>query len=74
MRRTVPRHDRLLVIGAGAVGLGMADAMRQRGIAFDQVEADEGVGGNWRHGVYQGVHIVSSKHSTAYADYPMPAH
>ncbi len=63
-----------MVIGAGAVGLGMADAMRQRGIPFDQIEADDGVGGNWRHGVYQGVHIVSSKRSTAYADYPMPAH
>src|SRR3984893_1147428 len=74
MRRTALRHDRLLVIGAGAVGLGMADAMRQRGVAFDQIDADEGVGGNWGHGVYQGVHIVSSKRSTAYADYPMPAH
>ena len=52
----------------------MADAMRQRGIAFDHIDADEGLGGNWRHGVYQGVHIVSSKRSTAYADYPMPAH
>ena len=48
--------------------------MRQRGIAFDHIDADEGLGGNWRHGVYQGVHIVSSKRSTAYADYPMPAH
>jgi hypothetical protein len=74
MRHTVSRHDRLLVIGAGAVGLGMADAMRQRGIPFDHIDADVGVGGNWRHGVYQGVHIVSSKRSTAYADYPMPAH
>jgi Flavin-binding monooxygenase-like len=74
MRRTASRQDRLLVIGAGAVGLGMADAMRQRGIPFDQIDADHGVGGNWRHGVYQGVHIVSSKRSTAYADYPMPAH
>ena len=34
----------------------------------------DGVGGLWRHGVYQGVHIVSSKKSTGYTDYPMPAH
>jgi hypothetical protein len=74
MRSSASRHDRLLVIGAGAVGLGMADAMRKRGIAFDQIEADKGIGGNWRHGVYEGVHIVSSKRSTAYADYPMPDH
>lgn len=74
MRRTALRTDRLLVIGAGPVGLAMADAMKQRGIAFDQVDAGDGVGGLWRHGVYQGVHIVSSKKSTGYIDYPMPAH
>jgi cation diffusion facilitator CzcD-associated flavoprotein CzcO len=50
----------------------MADAMRQRGMAYDQVDANDGVGGNWRQGIYEGVHIVSSKRSTAYADYPMP--
>jgi hypothetical protein len=74
MRGTSSRLDRLLVIGAGPVGLGMADALRQRGIAFDQVDANDGVGGNWRQGIYRGVHIVSSKRSTGYADYPMPAH
>jgi hypothetical protein len=52
----------------------MADALKQRGIAFDQVDAGDGVGGLWRDGVYQGVHIVSSKKSTGYTDYPMPAH
>ena len=74
MRRTASRTDRLLVIGAGPVGLAMAEALKQRGIAFDQVDANDGVGGLWRHGVYQGVHIVSSKKSTGYTDYPMPAH
>ena len=74
MRGTSSRLDRLLVIGAGPVGLGMADALRQRGIAFDQVDANDGVGGNWRQGIYRGVHIVSSKRATAYADYPMPDH
>ena len=74
MRGTSSELDRLLVIGAGPVGLGMADALRQRGIEFDQVDANDGVGGNWRQGIYRGVHIVSSKRATAYADYPMPAH
>ncbi len=74
MRRTASRTDHLLVIGAGPVGLAMADALKQRGVAFDQVDADDGVGGLWRNGVYQGVHIVSSKKSTGYTDYPMPAH
>lgn len=66
-------RQKLLVIGAGPVGLGMADALRQAGIAYDQVDANDGLGGNWHHGVYSTVHIVSSKRSTAYADYPMPA-
>jgi hypothetical protein len=65
--------SRLLVVGAGPVGLGMADALRQAGIPYDQVDAATGIGGNWRHGVYSTVHVVSSKRSTAYADYPMPA-
>jgi cation diffusion facilitator CzcD-associated flavoprotein CzcO len=67
------RRDRLLVIGAGPVGLGMASALKAHGIAYDQVDANEGVGGLWRQGVYRSAHIVSSKRSTAYADFPMPA-
>lgn len=74
MRGTSSRLDRLLVIGAGPVGLGMADALRHRGVAYDHVDANDGVGGNWRDGIYEGVHIVSSKRSTAFADYPMPSH
>ncbi len=74
MRRTASRTDHLLVIGAGPVGLAMADALKKRGVAFDQVDAGDGVGGLWRTGAYQGVHIVSSKKSTGYTDYPMPAH
>jgi len=74
MRRNAFTTDRLLVVGAGPIGLAMADALKQRGIAFDQVDASDGIGGLWRHGVYQGVHIVSSKKSTGYTHYPMPAH
>lgn len=65
-------RSRLLVIGAGPVGLGMADALAREGIAYDQVDAANGIGGNWQHGVYSTVHVVSSKRSTAYADYRMP--
>ena len=52
----------------------MADALRRRNVPFDQVDANDGVGGNWRSGIYEGVHIVSSKRSTAFSDYPMPSH
>lgn len=65
--------DKLIVIGAGPVGLGMAAALKSAGIKYDHVDQGEALGGNWRHGVYSTVHIVSSKRSTAYADYPMPA-
>src|SRR5712672_2979190 len=68
------RRDRMAVIGAGPVGLGMAKALKERGIAYDQLEADDDVGGNWYHGVYRTAHIISSRKTTEYADYPMPAH
>jgi hypothetical protein len=65
-------QSRLLVVGAGPVGLAMADALRRAAIPYDQVDAGSGIGGNWRHGIYSTVHTVSSKRSTAFADYPMP--
>ena len=61
------------MIGAGPVGLGMARALKAHGIAYDQIDAASGIGGNWLDGVYPSAHIISSKRSTAYADYPMPA-
>lgn len=65
-------RDKLLVIGAGPVGLAMAKALKDSGLPFDQIDAHDGVGGNWRKGVFKMTHIVSSKHSTAYAGDPMP--
>lgn len=62
----------MAVIGAGPIGLACARAMGKYGIPYDQFEADAGVGGNWRHGVYDTVHIISSKKTTEYADFPMP--
>lgn len=61
------------VVGAGFCGLGMAAAMKRHGIAFDVFEADDEVGGNWYHGVYENVHIISSRRTTEYKDFPMPA-
>ena len=66
-------RERLLIIGAGPVGLCMADALRQESIAYDHVDANAGLGGNWHDGVFETTHIVSSKGTTAFADYPMPA-
>lgn len=64
--------EKFLVIGAGPVGLATAKALKDVGIAYDQIDADTNVGGNWKHGVYASAHIISSKHTTEYADYPMP--
>jgi hypothetical protein len=67
------RRDRMAVIGAGPVGLGIAKALKARGIAYDQFEADDDIGGNWYHGVYTTAHIISSRKTTEFTDYPMPA-
>lgn len=62
----------VLVIGAGPVGLAMARSLKNRGIKYDQVEADDEVGGNWYHGVYKTAHIVACKDVMEYPSYPMP--
>lgn len=65
--------DKFLIIGAGPCGLGVAKAFSEAGIPYVQVEADDNVGGNWYHGVYESAHIISSRKTTEYADFPMPA-
>jgi hypothetical protein len=70
---TADRRHKHLVIGAGFAGLGVCAAFVRRGVPFDCVDADDDVGGNWYHGVYESAHIISSKRTTEYADYPMPA-
>ena len=64
----------MAVIGAGPVGLAVAKALLQHGIPYEHLEADDDLGGNWYHGVYASAHIISSKKTTEYADFPMPAH
>ncbi|MFG2177398.1 flavin-containing monooxygenase [Streptomyces abikoensis] len=65
--------ERLCIIGAGYVGNGLARALRQAGVPYDQFEATGEIGGNWAHGVYDSTHLISSKKSTQYVEYPMPA-
>jgi cation diffusion facilitator CzcD-associated flavoprotein CzcO len=67
------RGELMLIIGAGPCGLAHAKALKEAGIAYEQVEADGEVGGNWYHGVYRTVHIISSRKTTEFTDYPMPA-
>lgn len=69
---SVPTTQKIAVIGAGPVGISVARALQEKGIAYDQLEAGGALGGNWRHGVYQTAHIISSKKTTEFPDYPMP--
>lgn len=66
------RSTHMAVIGAGPVGLAVAKALLQLGIPYEQLEADDDLGGNWYHGVYKTAHIISSRKTTEYADFPMP--
>src|SRR3982751_4408551 len=67
------RKESMLVIGAGPSGLAFAKALKDAGIDYDEVEADSEVGGNWFHGTYRTAHIISSRKTTEYSDFAMPA-
>ncbi len=66
------RSDRVCLVGAGYAGNGLARALKEAGIAYDQLEATQRIGGNWSHGVYDSTHLISSKASTQYVEHPMP--
>ncbi|CEJ14478.1 4-hydroxyacetophenone monooxygenase [bacterium YEK0313] len=67
-----------LIIGAGPSGLATARVFKETGLPFQVVERNLDVGGQWLYGapsssIYQTTHLISSKTTTAFADYPMPA-
>jgi len=66
-----------LVIGAGPAGLAAIKSLRDAGLPVEAVERHADVGGQWFYGgrasaVYATTHLISSKRTTAFADYPMP--
>ena len=70
---SVPQsEEKIAIIGAGPVGISAARALKLKSIAYDQFEADDDIGGNWRHGVYATAHIISSRKTTEFPDFPMP--
>jgi hypothetical protein len=69
--------EKVCVIGAGASGLVAVKNLVEHGFGVDCYERETGVGGawNWRHDrspVYASAHLISSKPSTEFPDFPMP--
>jgi hypothetical protein len=69
-------EHRYAVIGAGPSGLAAARALQKAGIAFDGFEASRGVGGLWdienpRSTMYESAHLISSRTTTEFAEFPM---
>lgn len=66
-----------LVIGAGPAGLAALRSLRDAGLGVEAAERNADVGGQWLYGaqssaVYASTHLISSKATTAFADFPMP--
>jgi hypothetical protein len=66
------------LIGAGPSGLAGARNLDRQGIDFDGFESASGVGGLWnidnpRSTMYETAHLISSKTTTQFAEFPMPA-
>jgi cation diffusion facilitator CzcD-associated flavoprotein CzcO len=66
------------VIGAGVSGLFAARRLIEEGLPVGVVEQRPDLGGLWNRdprygGAYRSAHLISSKHTTELADFPMPA-
>jgi thioredoxin reductase len=71
-------RDSIALIGAGPSGLAAARNLQKQGLAFQGFEAHTDVGGLWnidnpRSTVYESAHLISSKTTTEFAEFPMRA-
>ena len=70
---------KVAVIGAGPAGLPTIKNFLDLGFEVTAFDKCDGVGGNWRFNdatghssVFETTHIISSKYTSAYEDYPLP--
>jgi hypothetical protein len=70
---------KVCIIGAGCSGITTAKRLRDHGIAYDQLELSDDVGGNWyfrnpngRSAVYESLHIDTSKTRLQFEEFPVP--
>jgi hypothetical protein len=69
---------RYCLVGAGPAGLVTARALLAEGVPFDWYERHTDVGGIWDMDnpgspMYESAHFISSKYTSAFVGYPMPA-
>ena len=65
---------RLVIVGAGFAGLGLAYKLREQGIEdFVILEKSDGVGGTWRHNTYPGAECDIASMLYSYSFAPNPA-
>jgi cation diffusion facilitator CzcD-associated flavoprotein CzcO len=62
---STPSTTRVCIIGAGCSGITTAKRLQDHGIAYDQFELSDDVGGNWyfrnpngRSSVYESLHTI----------------
>ncbi|WP_448003638.1 flavin-containing monooxygenase [Agromyces bauzanensis] len=77
-KQPVPRNtvNPIALIGAGPSGLAGARALSRAGIPFHGFEAGPDVGGLWnidnpRSTMYESAHLISSRTTTEFAEFPM---
>jgi len=74
----VPYARRYCLVGAGPAGLVMGRALIAEGVPFDWFERHTEVGGIWDMDnpgspMYDTAHFISSKYTSGFVGYPMPA-
>ncbi len=75
-RPAVSTEEMIALIGAGPSGLAGARNLQKLGIPFQGFEAHTDVGGLWNIGnprstVYESAHLISSKRTTEFSEFPM---